>query len=95
MCGSDFSFSRTASDGSRETGVFHFSTEEEFEGNWIIYDDQDALTRSLLAAGGVGAAAGEREAEVRAALIDVLAPYRTADGGYRLGNAWHFLVATA
>ena len=69
---------------------------EAFDVSWAyVYDDQDALTRSLLAAGGVGAAAGEREAEVRAALIDVLAPYRTADGGYRLGNAWHFLVATA
>jgi len=60
-----------------------------------VYDDEDALTRSLLSAGGVGVVAGEREPEVRDALIDVLAPYRTADGGYVLENEWHFLIATA
>ncbi len=40
MCGSDFSFSRTASNQNLETGVFHFSTEDAFEGNWIIYDEE-------------------------------------------------------
>jgi SAM-dependent methyltransferase len=69
---------------------------EAFDVSWAyVYEDEDALTRSLLSAGGVGEAAGDREPEVRAALIDVLAPYRTADGGYRLENAWHVLVATA
>ena len=39
-----------------------------------VYRDENELTRSLLSAAGVGDVAGEREAEVRAALIDVLAP---------------------
>ena len=70
--------------------------EEQFDVSWAyVYEDEDALARGLLAAGGVGETAGDREPEVRRALIDVLAPYRTADGGYRLENAWHFLVAKA
>lgn len=69
---------------------------EAFDVLWAyVYEDEEALTRSLLAAGGVGEAAGDREPEVRRALVDVLAPYRAPDGGYRLENAWHFLVATA
>ena len=69
---------------------------EVFDVSWAyVYEDEDALTRGLLAAGGVGESAGDREPEVRRALVDVLAPYRTPDGGYRLENAWHFLVATA
>jgi SAM-dependent methyltransferase len=72
------------------------SPREAFDISWAyVYDDEDALTRSLLSAGGVGAVAGEREADVRTALVDVLAPYRTVGGGYRLENRWHFLVATA
>jgi hypothetical protein len=36
-----------------------------------------------------------REPEVRKALLDVLELFRTAAGGYRLENTWHFLIATA
>jgi SAM-dependent methyltransferase len=69
---------------------------EAFDVTWAyVYEDEDALADGFLAAGGVGEAAGDREPEVRRALIDALAPYRTDDGGYRLENAWHFLVATA
>ena len=69
---------------------------EAFDVSWAYgYADEDALTRSLLSAGGVGVVAGEREPEVRRALIDVLEPFRTAEGGYRLENTWHFLIATA
>jgi SAM-dependent methyltransferase len=69
---------------------------EAFDVSWAyVYEDDEALAGGMLAAGGVGEAAGDREPEVRRALIDVLAPYRTADGGYRLENTWHFLVATA
>lgn len=67
-----------------------------FDVSWpYVYADEDALARGLLAAGGVGDAAGEREPELRAALIDVLAPYRGEDGGYVLENEWHVVVATA
>jgi hypothetical protein len=31
----------------------------------------------------------------RAALVEALAPYRTPDGGYRLENEWHYLLARA
>ena len=69
---------------------------DAFDVAWAFaYEDDDALTRSLLAAGGVGVAAGERESEVRAALLGVLEPFRTPEGGYRLENTWHFLLATA
>lgn len=70
--------------------------ESTFDLSWAYeYADEDALARCLIAAGGVGDAAGEREPEVRAALIDVLAAYRMPDGGYRLENEWHTLIATA
>ena len=69
---------------------------DAFDVAWAFaYEDDDALTRSLLAAGEVGTAAGEREPEVRAALLGVLEPFRTPEGGYRLENTWHFLLATA
>jgi SAM-dependent methyltransferase len=67
-----------------------------FDVSWsYVYPDEDALADSLLSAGGVGVVAGEHEPELRAALLDVLAPYRTDDGGYVVENEWHFLVATA
>jgi SAM-dependent methyltransferase len=67
-----------------------------FDVSWsYVYRDEDELARSLLSAGGLGDAAGEREGEVRAALIDVLAPFRAGDGSYTLENEWHFVVATA
>ena len=69
---------------------------ESFDISWPdFYADEDALTRSLLSAGGVGDSAGSEEGEVRTALIDVLAPFRAEAGGYRLENTWHFLIATA
>jgi SAM-dependent methyltransferase len=69
---------------------------EAFDVSWAyVFADDEALTRSLLSAGGVGDAAGEREPEVRKALIDILEPFRTTDGGYRLENTWHFLIARA
>jgi SAM-dependent methyltransferase len=67
-----------------------------FDVSWpFLYRDDDELTDGLLSAAGVGDAAGDREGEVRAALIEVLAPFKTDDGGYRLANEWHMLIATA
>jgi SAM-dependent methyltransferase len=69
---------------------------EAFDLSWAyVYADDEALTRGLLSAAGVGEAAGAREPEIRAALVEVLAPYRTPGGGYRLENTWRFLVAKA
>lgn len=70
--------------------------ETTFDVRWAyVYEDDDALLRGMLSAGGVGDAAGAREDEVRAALLEALAPFRAAAGGYRLENEWHTLVATA
>lgn len=67
-----------------------------FDVSWpYVYADDDALARGMLSAAGVGDAAAEREGEVRAALIDALAPFRAPDGVYCLENEWHILVATA
>ncbi len=67
-----------------------------FDISWAyVYRDDDELTRSLLSAAGVGDAAGDREDEVRDALLETLAPFRREDGGYVLENEWHFLVAAA
>jgi SAM-dependent methyltransferase len=60
-----------------------------------VYEDDDALLRGMLSAGGVGDAAGPREGEIAAALLEALAPFRAADGTYRLENEWHTLLATA
>ena len=60
-----------------------------------VYEDDDALLRGMLSAGGVGEAAGAREADVGAALLEALAPFRAADGTYRLENEWHTLLTTA
>jgi SAM-dependent methyltransferase len=67
-----------------------------FDVSWAyVYRDEDELARSLLSAAGVGEAAGDREGEVRDALVEALAPFRAEDGGYVLENEWHFLVAAA
>jgi SAM-dependent methyltransferase len=70
---------------------------DTFDLSWAyVYEDDEALLRGLLAAGGVGDAAGaEREPELRAGLLRALAPFRTAAGGYRLENEWHTVVSTA
>jgi hypothetical protein len=50
----------------------------------------------MLSPAGIGTFAGpEREPILRAAVLDALAPYRTTDGGYRLENEWHTLIARA
>jgi SAM-dependent methyltransferase len=59
------------------------------------YSDDDAVADGILSAGGVGAAAGDREEKLRASLLEALAPYRTPSGGYRLENEWRYLVARA
>jgi SAM-dependent methyltransferase len=71
--------------------------ETAFDTSWAYeYADDEALARGMLAAGGIAVLAGpSRLASVRAAILEALAPFRTAQGGYRLENEWHYLVATA
>jgi SAM-dependent methyltransferase len=70
---------------------------DAFAVSWAyVYEDDEALLRGMLSAGGVGDAAGPAdEPALRAGLLEALAPFRTARGGYRLENEWHTLVATA
>ena len=50
----------------------------------------------MMSAGGFGAIVGaERQDAARDAILEALAVCRTPDGGYRLENEWHFLIARA
>jgi SAM-dependent methyltransferase len=71
--------------------------ERAFDAEWAYeYADADELARGMLsAASGVAAAREAGEAQARAAVVEALAPYRTADGGYRLPNEYHYLIAQA
>jgi hypothetical protein len=68
-----------------------------FDTSWAYeYPDEDAMVRGMLAAGGLAFAAEAAGGDVvRAAIIDSLSPYRADDGGYRLENEWHYVVARA
>jgi SAM-dependent methyltransferase len=70
---------------------------EVYDVSWAyVYEDDEELLRGMLSAGGVGDAARPNgETALRAALLDVLAPFRGVDGSYRLENEWHTLVARA
>jgi SAM-dependent methyltransferase len=60
------------------------------------YPDEETLGRLLMAPAGVASLVGpEREDAVRAQIVEAMAPYRTAQGGYRLNNEFRFLVARA
>ena len=70
---------------------------EAFDVTWgYEYPDEETLGRALLAPAGIATLVGpEREEEVRAAIVEGLAPYRRPEGGYRLTNEYHFLIAHA
>jgi SAM-dependent methyltransferase len=71
--------------------------ESEFDTTWAFeYPDAETLGRALVAVAGLAALAGaERERELKTAIVDGLAPYRRADGSYRLSNEYHYLIARA
>jgi SAM-dependent methyltransferase len=67
-----------------------------FDDRWAYeYADEEAMSRAMLSAGGFGAIVGDRQDEARAAVLEALAVCRTPDGGYRIENDWHFLIARA
>jgi SAM-dependent methyltransferase len=67
-----------------------------FDVAWeYAYPDADTLGRALVAPAGLALAAGESEAQLRAAIVDGLSPYRRPDGSYRLRNEFHLVVARA
>jgi SAM-dependent methyltransferase len=60
------------------------------------YRDEETLGRLLTAPMGLAELAGrDREPALRREIVDALAPYRAADGSYRLHNQFHYLVARA
>ncbi|MGZ6694851.1 MAG: class I SAM-dependent methyltransferase [Solirubrobacteraceae bacterium] len=71
--------------------------ESAFDLSWAyVFDDEDELARAMLAPGLVVAALRTApEAAVCSAIVDALAPHRTADGAYELRNEWHYLVTRA
>ena len=71
--------------------------ESAFDVSWAYeFADEDALARAMLAPGlVVELLRTVPEDAMRRAILYALAPYRTAGGGYRLRNEWHFLVARA
>jgi SAM-dependent methyltransferase len=71
--------------------------ERAFDAEWAFeYASEDELARGMLsAASGVAAARAAGEEAARAAVLDALAPFRTADGAYRLPNEYHYLLARA
>lgn len=68
-----------------------------FDLSWAYeFEDEQALADAMLAPGLVVELVDEvGEEPVRDAIVAGLAPYRTQDGGYRLENEWHTLIATA
>jgi SAM-dependent methyltransferase len=70
---------------------------EEFTHTWTSeYRSADVLGRAMIAVAGLAVLAGpEREDELRQAIVDGLALYRTADGAYRFSNEYRFLIASA
>jgi SAM-dependent methyltransferase len=60
------------------------------------YEDERTLLRTMLSAGAVvEAVEAHGERAVARAITEALEPYRRGDGGYRLENEWHTLVARA
>jgi len=70
--------------------------EDEFSTSWTIeYPDDGTLARAMVAVAGLAVLAGpEREHELKAAIVDGLAPYRHG-GSYRFSNEFRYLIARA
>jgi SAM-dependent methyltransferase len=68
-----------------------------FDTRWAFeFPDENTMRRALVAPAGLALLVGaEREEELKDALSAGLAKHRTAAGGYRLQNEYHFLIARA
>jgi SAM-dependent methyltransferase len=77
---------------AREAGLAPDTT---FDVSWAFeYSDDEELGRAMLAPMGIAELVGQsREHEVKARIVEALAPYRAPGGHYRLENEFHFLVA--
>jgi SAM-dependent methyltransferase len=79
---------------AREAGLKPLET---FSTSWAYEFGGDAeMLRAMLSAGSAVAAVEHAGREIVVeAILGSLAPYRGADGSYRMPNEWHFLVARA
>jgi SAM-dependent methyltransferase len=70
---------------------------ESFDASWAYrFVDEEDMLRGMLSAGSAVAAAERVGRDVLVeTILGALAPYREADGSYRMPNEWHFLVARA
>jgi SAM-dependent methyltransferase len=77
---------------AREAGLTPVDT---FSTSWAYEFPGDAeMLRAMLSAGSAVAAVEHAGREIVVeAILGALAPYREADGTYRMPNEWHFLVA--
>jgi SAM-dependent methyltransferase len=71
--------------------------EQTFDVSWAFeFPDEDTLKRALVAPMGFALLVGpDREDEFKDAIASGLARHRRDDGGYRLCNDFHFLIARA
>jgi SAM-dependent methyltransferase len=71
--------------------------EQAFDTSWaFVFGDAQTLGQAMLAPAGIALLVGaHREEEVKNAIVEGLARYRTADGTYRLQNTFHYLIARA
>jgi SAM-dependent methyltransferase len=68
---------------------------DEFTTSWAFeFPDAQTLGRGLVAVAGLATMVGpDGEAELKAAIVEGLAPYRRDDGSYRLENEYRVLIA--
>ena len=71
--------------------------DETFDLSWAYeFADEDTMGRVLIVPDGLAVLVGpEREEQFKDALVEGLVRYRTPDGGYRLQNTFHYLIARA
>jgi hypothetical protein len=71
--------------------------EAAYDSRWsYVFGDAATLARALIAPAGLAMLVGpEREQEFKDAVVAGLAPFRAADGSYRLRNTHHALIARA
>jgi SAM-dependent methyltransferase len=67
---------------------------DEFTTSWAFeFPDAQTLGRGLVAVAGLATMVGpDGEAELKAAIVEGLAPYRRDDGSYRLENEYRVLI---
>jgi SAM-dependent methyltransferase len=90
----DYSHPGVLEDLATKAGL---TPQDAFDISWAFeFPDKATMRRALVAPAGLAVLVGaEREEKFKDALSAGLARYRGPDGGYRLQNEFHFLIARA